>query len=66
MNHGGGSRVWDVPRFVTLDDCLEINKSLFFPSGKSPAGNAKDMSFALGNYSGDIIGDLEENGQLCS
>ena len=66
VNHGGGSRVWDVPRFATLDDCLEIAKSLFFPSHKSPAGNAKDMAFALGNYSGDVIGDLEENGQLCS
>lgn len=29
VNHGGGRRVWDVPRFATLDDCLEIVKSLF-------------------------------------
>ena len=36
-----------------LEDCLEIVKSLFFPSGESPAGNAKDMSSALGNYAGE-------------
>ena len=66
VNHGGQSRVLDVPRFATLEDCLEIVKSLFFPSGESPAGNAKDMSFALGNYAGDIIADLKENGELCS
>ena len=66
VNHGGQSRVLDVPRFATLEDCLEIVKSLFFPSGESPAGNAKDMSSALGNYAGDVIGDLKENGELCS
>ena len=65
VNHGGQSRVLDVPRFATLD-CLKIVKSLFFPSGESPEGNAKDMSFALGNYAGDIIGDLKDNGELCS
>ena len=66
VNHGGQSRVLDVPRFATLQDCLEIVKSLFFPSGESPAGNAKDMSSALGNYAGNVIGDLKENGELCS
>ena len=66
VNHGGQSRVLDVPRFATLEDCLEIVKSLFFPSGESPAGNAKDMSSALGNYAGDVIGDLKESGELCS
>ena len=67
MHHGGWSRVWDVPRFATLDDCLEIVKSLFFfPSGESPASNAKDMSFALGNYASDVIGVIKENGKLCS
>ena len=58
VNHGGQSRVLDVPRFATLEDCLEIVKSLFFPSCESPAGNAKDMSSALGNYAGDVIGEL--------
>ena len=58
--------VLDVPRFATLEDSLEIVKSLFFPSGESPAGNAKDMSSALGNYAGNVIGDLKENGELCS
>ena len=66
VNHGGQSRVLDVLRFATLEDCLEIVKSLFFPSGESPAGSAKDMSSALGNYTGDVIGDLKENGELCS
>ena len=61
VNHGGQSRVLDVPRFATLEDCLEIVKSLFFPSCESPAGNAKDMSSALGNYAGDVIGDIKEN-----
>ena len=66
VNHGGQSRVLDVPRFATLEDCLEIVKSLFFPSGESPAGNAKDMSSALGNYGSDVIGDLKKSGELCS
>jgi len=66
VNPAGGSRVWDVPRFATLDDCLEIAKTLFFPSGETPAGNATDTSFALGNYAGNVIVDLKENGKLCS
>ena len=50
----------DVPRFATLEDCLEIVKSLFSPSGESPAGNAKDMSSALGNYASDVTVTLKK------
>ena len=31
VNHGGQSRVLDVPRFATLEDCLEIVKEPIFP-----------------------------------
>ena len=63
MTHGGGNRTWDVPRTATLDECLDIAKSLFFPGGKSPEGEADEMALALGNYRGDVLSDLDEGGE---
>ena len=61
---GGGNRTLDVPRHASLDDCLKMAKGLFFPNGKSPEGDESAMSFSMGNYSGEILGDLEEDGEV--
>ena len=45
----GGKRTCDVPRSATLDECIEITKSIFFPGGKGPEGEENDMAFALGS-----------------
>ena len=64
MQQGGGNRTLDVPRHASLHDCLKMAKGLFFPNGKSPEGDESAMSFSMGNYSGEILGDLEEDGEV--
>ena len=65
MDHGGGNRSWDVPRYASLEDCLEIVKGLFFPNGKTPVGDISSMSLALANYSGEVINDSLEDDEVC-
>ena len=65
MQQEGGNRTLDVPRHASLYDCLKMAKGLFFPNGKSPEGDESAMSFSMGNYSGEILSDLEEDGEVC-
>ena len=64
MQQGGGNRTLHVPRHASLHDCLKMAKGLFFPNGKSPEGDESAMSFSMGNYSGEILGDLEDDGKV--
>ena len=65
MHDGGGNRDWDVPRYSSLGDFLEIAKGLLCPNGKTPVGDTSSMSLALGNYCGEVINDLLEEGEVC-
>ena len=64
MQLGGGNRTLDVSRHASLHNCLKMAKGLFFPNGKSPEGDESAMSFNMGNYSAEILGDLEEDGEV--
>lgn len=54
-NTGGGTRAFNVPRLASLNDCKNIALNLFFPNGKSPVGNAVEMSIGMGNFNGEFI-----------
>ena len=54
-NNGGGTRAFNVPRLASLNDCKDIALNLFFPNGKSPVGNAVEMSIGMGNFTGEFI-----------
>ena len=56
---GGGKRRISISRAAAYDECLEIAKKLFFPKGISSEGHEDDMYFALGNYAGVQIEELD-------
>lgn len=40
----------DIPRYTTATGCLQELKSVYFPNGKSLAGNVEDMEFKLADF----------------
>lgn len=60
---GGGTRVWEVPKYACSDDCLRIAKNLFFLSSASSEGSLDEMVVMISNFNGDAINHLEEDGR---
>ena len=59
IDKGGGKRRISISRAATYDECLEIAKKLFFPKGVISEGDEDDMYFALGNYDGVQIEEVD-------
>ena len=59
IDKGGGKRRLSISRAATYHGCLEIGKKLFFPKGVSSEGDKDNMYFALGNYAGVEIEEVD-------
>ncbi|CAH3196630.1 unnamed protein product [Porites evermanni] len=62
-NTGGGTRTVHIPRNASLEECQTIAEGLFFPEGKSSVGELEKMITAMGNFSGDCIVLMREDGK---
>ena len=62
-NTGGGTHTVHIPRSTSLEECQTIAEGLFFPEGKSPVGELEKMITAMGNFSGDCIVLMREDGK---
>lgn len=61
---GGGTRVVDIPKVASADECLGIAKELFFPLGVSPEGSQDEMDLSLGDFNGCGVTDVRVDGEL--
>ena len=62
-NTGGGTRTVHIPCNTSLEECQTIAEGLFFPEGKSPVNELEKMITAMGNFSGDCIVLMREDGK---
>ena len=61
---GGGTRVLDVPKVASADECLEMAKELFFPLGVSPEVSLDEMDLSLGDFNGCSVSDVSVDSEL--
>ena len=60
---GGGVRKKALPKKASVDEVLQILKETFFPHGENMGLSLSDCTYFLGNYKGELINKLTENGK---